>query len=338
MVEGEISTDQLEFKIEVSSSERGEALACFYIEIEDGPPVSFSVQADFRGPIVELLEPVVNLELAEVNTQQKRTMTLVNESPIPATFIIKNSKNKKLTLDNFIALESVANQQVTDSLQSGSLVVGKPIKTRRGNVVNFDTSHYTLQPMERKQILLTADCVNQESIEEYFEILVADAEPLYFQLLGEVQTPRVYLNRESVELGRIYAGIRELVSADQGKHKSQALELVNYGNLPVYYNWEDVNDPERAVARFEPRKGVIPPKQKVKVAMELTVYTGGAIDELFMCDIQDLELPLGFEVKADAFGLNVAYMTSEDQSLASTQAVSAGGDSQQDTYGSMQKL
>ena len=40
---------------------------------------------------------------------------------------------------------------------------------------------------------------------------------------------------------------------------------------------------------------------------------GGQIDELFMCDIQDLELPLGFEVKADAFGLNVAYLTSEEQ-------------------------
>ena len=32
-----------------------------------------------------------------------------------------------------------------------------------------------------------------------------------------------------------------------------------------------------------------------------------------MCDVEDLELPLGFEFKADAFGLNVAYLTSEDQ-------------------------
>lgn len=133
-----------------------------------------------------------------------------------------------------------------------------------------------------------------------------------------MQTPRVYLNRDTVELNRIYAGIRELVSPDQGKHKSQSLELINYGNLPVYFNWQDVDDPERIVAHFEPRKGVIPPKKRVKITMELTVYMGGAIDELLMCDIQDLELPLGFEVKADAFGLNVAYMTSEDQTLAST--------------------
>jgi hypothetical protein len=30
----------------------------------------------------------------------------------------------------------------------------------------------------------------------------------------------------------------------------------------------------------------------------MTVFYGGAIDELFMCDVEDLELPLGFEVKA----------------------------------------
>lgn len=47
---------------------------------------------------------------------------------------------------------------------------------------------------------------------------------------------------------------------------------------------------------------------------------------------------MGFEVKADAFGLNVAYMTSEDQSLASTQALSQGEDPKSDAYGNMNKL
>jgi hypothetical protein len=46
----------------------------------------------------------------------------------------------------------------------------------------------------------------------------------------------------------------------------------------------------------------------------MTVYYGGTVDELFLCDVEDLELPLGFEVKGDAFGLNVVYLTSEEQS------------------------
>lgn len=143
------------------------------------------MQANFRGPIVELLEPVVDLELAKVNTKQERKLTFVNSSPIPALFIIKNSKNKRLSIDNFVALDEHSTTNV-DSLQSGSLVVGKPINTRRGNIIHFDVSHYTLRPHEKKTITLTADCVNQESIEEYFEVLVKDAEPLFFQLLGEV--------------------------------------------------------------------------------------------------------------------------------------------------------
>ena len=43
MIEGEISTDSVDFQIQISSQECGKAIACFYIEIEDGPPVSFSV-------------------------------------------------------------------------------------------------------------------------------------------------------------------------------------------------------------------------------------------------------------------------------------------------------
>ena len=45
----------------------------------------------------------------------------------------------------------------------------------------------------------------------------------------------------------------------------------------------------------------------------MTVYYGGEVNELFLCDIDDVEMPLGFEAKADAFGLNVTYLTSEEQ-------------------------
>ena len=142
--------------------------------------------------------------------------------------------------------------------------------------------------------------------------MIKDSESVFFQVIGEVQVPKLYLNREIIELGRIYAGIRESVEHDIGKNRSQAIELVNYGNLPATFAWEDVNDPNHAVAKFEPKKGTIPPKSKVKVKFELTMYIGGQIDELFMCDVEDMEMPLGFVVKADAYGLNVAYMTAEE--------------------------
>ena len=54
-------------------------------------------------------------------------------------------------------------------------------------------------------------------------------------------------------------------------------------------------------------------------------------------------MPLGFEVKADAFGLNVAYLTSEEQQLASTCSLYKGNDDfgnldEGEVYGQMNKL
>lgn len=98
-------------------------------------------------------------------------------------------------------------------------------------------------------------------------------------------------------------------------HK-QAITLRNYGNLPAIFHWEEKVDPEKIIARFEPSKGVVPPKSETKIYFHATVYTGGNINEIFICDIEDLELPLGFEFKADAYGLNVIYQNEEDNAQA----------------------
>ena len=84
--------------------------------------------------------------------------------------------------------------------------------------------------------------------------------------------------------------------------------------MPVKFNWEEKNETGRIISSFEPSEGIIPPKSKARISFDMTVYYGGSIDELFLCDLEDLELPLGFEVKADAFGLNVVYLTAEEQS------------------------
>lgn len=225
-------------------------------------------------------------------------------------------------------------------MSAASLMVG-PCKSSKGNQFSFDAYHGMLGPNSTLSVKLTANCLCQETIEEYFEVMIKDSQSVFFQVLGEVQVPKVYLNREVVELGKIFAGIKEVIDHDVKKHAAQALELVNYGNLPVTFRWEEINDPNFAIAKFEPKKGTIPPKSKVKIGVELTLFVGGPIDEIFMCDIEDMELPLGFAVKADAFGLNVAYMTAEEQTLTNT--MSSFGDldvSQADksVYGSMNKL
>jgi len=130
--------------------------------------------------------------------------------------------------------------------------------------------------------------------------------------MAEVQKPRVTLNRNVIELGRIYAGVTEVVDHDN----KQSILLKNFGNIPALFHWEEKYDLDNVIARFEPSRGTIPPNSEVHISFSMTTYIGGNIDELFICDIEDLEIPMGFEVHADAYGLNVTYESTEDTSGA----------------------
>ena len=69
---------------------------------------------------------------------------------------------------------------------------------------------------------------------------------------------------------------------------------------------------DKIVARFEPKRGVIPPKSEIRIGFQTTLYYGGIIEELFICNIDDLDIPLGFELHADSFGLNVSHEIIQD--------------------------
>lgn len=37
------------------------------------------------------------------------------------------------------------------------------------------------------------------------------------------------------------------------------------------------------------------------------VFYGGAVDELLICNVDDVEMPIGVEISAESFGLSVSY-------------------------------
>lgn len=61
------------------------------------------------------------------------------------------------------------------------------------------------------------------------------------------------------------------------------------------------------IIRFDPPRGTIPPHSEIKVAFQVICYIGGQLDELLICDVEDYEVPIGFSMRANAYGLNVSY-------------------------------
>eukprot|EP00831_Metopus_contortus_P004532 TRINITY_DN1167_c0_g3_i1.p1 TRINITY_DN1167_c0_g3~~TRINITY_DN1167_c0_g3_i1.p1 ORF type:complete len:607 (-),score=66.65 TRINITY_DN1167_c0_g3_i1:492-2312(-) len=99
-----------------------------------------------------------------------------------------------------------------------------------------------------------------------------------------------------------------------GKHK-YALKLRNHGNLDAQFHWEDRMVTDEITAIFEPARGVIKARSEQLIIVNITLYRGGHIEELFVCNVEDMDAPLGFVLYTDVFGLSVSYELYDETSL-----------------------
>ena len=81
----------------MTSRQVGEQSAFFFVEIADGAPISFQMKGTFRGPIIRVIEPVIDFGLVKINTLQKFRMTIENCSPISTEILLKSVRNADLT-------------------------------------------------------------------------------------------------------------------------------------------------------------------------------------------------------------------------------------------------
>ena len=109
-------------------------------------------------------------------------------------------------------------------------------------------------------------------------------------------------------MGKIFAGVKQVLNDES----PNCIVLRNFGNVPANFHWDEklVQGPgsmPHIKATFEPPRGTIPPKSDIPIYFQFTVFTGGNMCEMFTCEIDDIELPLGFQLVADVFGLSVTY-------------------------------
>lgn len=55
---------------------------------------------------------------------------------------------------------------------------------------------------------------------------------------------------------------------------------------------------DEIAAVFEPARGVVKAKSEQIVQITLTFYKGGKLEELFVCNVEDMDAPLGFLLKS----------------------------------------
>jgi hypothetical protein len=82
-------------------SNAGPQTAVFYLEIQDGSPITFYCNATFSAPKIKLIESIANFGLSKINTIQKYRLTIQNINPIPAEILIKSTRFDELKFDTY---------------------------------------------------------------------------------------------------------------------------------------------------------------------------------------------------------------------------------------------
>ena len=124
------------------------------------------------------------------------------------------------------------------------------------------------------------------------------------KVVAEVQEPQICLNRYLLDYPMVFAN---KIYAVKSTMDPNCILLRNLGNIPSKFSWEDVNHPDVIQSAVSPASGVIEAKSEIQIKFKFTVKLYGKFDFFFKCHVDELDLPIGFQLTVCVFGLDVSY-------------------------------
>lgn len=124
------------------------------------------------------------------------------------------------------------------------------------------------------------------------------------RVLAEVQDPQICLNRYHLDYPMIFAN---KVYAVKSTIDPNCVLLRNLGNIPSKFSWEDVNHLDVIQSAISPASGTLEPKSEIQIKFKFTVKLYGKFDFFFKCHVDELDLPIGFQLTVCVFGLDISY-------------------------------
>lgn len=148
---------------------------------------------------------------------------------------------------------------------------------------------------EEVKVSIFAETANK--IEEILKVKVKGSENCYLQLSADIQKPLVYLDVYEFNLGSLSAGVAS---------KEKKVNVVNYGNISARFVWD--TSFELCTFNVSPKAGEIPPHSSVCCSFTVTPFEGGALNQVWMCNIEGMETEIGIFTLATVKGLEISYV------------------------------
>ncbi|CAH2281942.1 Hypothetical predicted protein [Pelobates cultripes] len=242
-------------------------------------PVILGVEATFKGPVVTIDVPSLDLGLIKLGNKAVSIITIVNNSSLVAKWRMQESRA-------CISERGEEESPFFITPEKGEL---PPLGTAKLKVL--------FQPLACQRLETT------------LQLQVDNGEASYLPVSASVQLPQACLLSSLLQFPDMYVGVPA-----QG-----AVKIFNQGHLPAKFTWGELTGSHaiHCSSSISPASGTLGPNEEVELHVDLTVHSLDELSNLaFQCTIEDMVDPLVLTMKAKAQGLHVSYsLFDEDETL-----------------------
>jgi hypothetical protein len=282
--------EELDFYIEFKCSiPLNKVQSTYVINYTNSYSTSVDVIASFEGTKLRICASDVYFGVVKSFSTDEREFEIENYSDVDAEVLVRCQKHKSLDLEMY--KQSVEENDINNLnylFNNGPFIITPLYQVIRANSKG------------RVNVKLVTE--DAGLYDENIEVIPTLAEKRVVRALADVQDVHVCLNRYFIEYQQIYAS--KVYSIER---EPQVIKLRNLGNIASNFKWIVPNNQDVMNAMIDPMEGTIQPKSEINIRIKFAIKLFGKFTFYFKCELDNIDLPLGFELTASVFGLNIAY-------------------------------
>jgi len=307
----------VEFNINFTPTKNGIFKSTITFDVKQGKSVCLEIRANVVGPKVKISTPCLDFGLMSVQEIKSVNFKISNDSPVTANILIKDSAFKNVNFSNYI--ENNYLNEIEGELNGP--IFKESIKTILDyenndneflNLANdykycmkFSIAYAVLQPYQEIDVNVYFASPTKYIYDSQIEVMVENSNSSLVSIYANVQKAFAYLSY-------LYIRPKAIFLSMPLQHDNNVVDIINPSNLPIHYEWENINIPDELFVEFYPPQGVINPKSSFSVRYKIIYYKSGVVDNLLICNIREMDIPLGLVIQGRVTGLDIFYELTDD--------------------------
>ena len=311
--------EEVIFKIKFTPDKLGIFKSSIVFQLDDGISFDIDILANIIGPEIAINTPLIDFGLFATSTVQKKEFEIENLSPIKVQYLIKEARYQNINLENAISsnyieefegiLDDNKDKIYRDKVKSliefdNTDMKELDIMKLDSYLMKFSSVFGELNPFEKKRItvsFLSPYPIRISDENNTIEILIKNgSKNAYINFKVQCEEAEAYITETFIQPKEIFLTMPI-------QHNNNIITIINPSNLPIHFKWDNVFEVDKLSAEFEPNTGVITPHGKVDVNFKIVYFFLSSVDDMFICHIEELDIPLGVVVQGTVIGLDIGY-------------------------------